>query len=161
MSLNQQSDTIHVANLGDSGLIVVRNGAVLLQTEEQQFEFNFPYQLSIDMRSKEPSTTQPSEADEYEHHLQDGDIVIIATDGFTDNVHARDIPKVLGACDPSDTEDMARQLVVHASTLSQSASYVSPFALRARQTRGYFVGGKPDDITVIVAVFRRESLSFY
>lgn len=45
--LNRAANTIHTANLGDSGFIVVRHGEVVHKSEEQQHHFNTPFQLGV------------------------------------------------------------------------------------------------------------------
>jgi serine/threonine protein phosphatase PrpC len=42
----QPQGKLHVANLGDCGVKVVRDGKVLFETQPQQHDFNLPYQLS-------------------------------------------------------------------------------------------------------------------
>jgi protein phosphatase PTC7 len=38
---------LYTANIGDSGFVVVRNGRVVLRSQEQQHFFNTPFQLSL------------------------------------------------------------------------------------------------------------------
>ena len=40
-----EGDTLHAANLGDSGFMVVRRNKVHYKSRSQQHQFNFPYQL--------------------------------------------------------------------------------------------------------------------
>ncbi|KAK7933247.1 hypothetical protein WMY93_004143 [Mugilogobius chulae] len=47
VALDRQSHTLHTANLGDSGFLVVRGGEVVHRSDEQQHYFNTPFQLSI------------------------------------------------------------------------------------------------------------------
>ena len=42
-----EGNQLHVANLGDSGFLVVRNGKVVYKSEPQQVSFNYPYQLHM------------------------------------------------------------------------------------------------------------------
>jgi hypothetical protein len=42
----QPGGQLHVANLGDCGVKVMREGRVLYETKPQQHDFNLPYQLS-------------------------------------------------------------------------------------------------------------------
>lgn len=42
----QPQGKLHVANLGDCGVKVVREGRVVFETKPQQHDFNLPYQLS-------------------------------------------------------------------------------------------------------------------
>ena len=37
--------TLHACNLGDSGFMVLRDGAVAMRSAQQQHGFNFPFQV--------------------------------------------------------------------------------------------------------------------
>ena len=43
--LTVHETSLRVANVGDSGFLVVRSGKVLFRSQSQQHDFNFPYQL--------------------------------------------------------------------------------------------------------------------
>ena len=47
MVLDKKSQTLHSANLGDSGFLVIRQGSVVHHSSEQQHYFNTPYQLAL------------------------------------------------------------------------------------------------------------------
>lgn len=55
---------------------------------------------------------------------------------------------------PQETVD---SMVALAVRLSQSAQHDSPFAKKARQNQLQFSGGKPDDITIVLATVEREA----
>jgi len=76
---------LHWANLGDSGFILIRKGAKLLRAQEKQHRFNCPYQLGSG------SDDNPRDSVRAETDIQDGDILILATDGFFDNVEDQEI----------------------------------------------------------------------
>ena len=40
-----EGDTLHAANLGDSGFMVLRGKKILMRSRTQQHQFNFPYQV--------------------------------------------------------------------------------------------------------------------
>ena len=44
--LNKEKHVLSVANLGDSGFLILRNHSVLVKSKEQQHYFNAPYQLA-------------------------------------------------------------------------------------------------------------------
>ena len=44
-----------------------------------------------------------------------------------------------------------------ASRLSWDSNHNSPFAKKARENRWQFTGGKPDDITVVLATVEQEA----
>lgn len=47
-------DTLHVANIGDSGVSVVRDDQIVFTTPPQQHDFNFPFQASAKNTGKGP-----------------------------------------------------------------------------------------------------------
>ncbi|KAJ2876926.1 hypothetical protein FB639_003846, partial [Coemansia asiatica] len=81
-----RGDELRVANLGDCGLTVVRQGDMVYRTEEQQHSFNFPYQLSTETHSD-----RPSDAQVFRLKIQKGDIIIVGSDGVFDNLFDEDI----------------------------------------------------------------------
>lgn len=53
-------------------------------------------------------------------------------------------------------QESAASLVSLADRLSQTAQHDSPFAKKARLHRLQYSGGKPDDITVVLATVQKE-----
>lgn len=113
---------INIANLGDSGFILIRfrNGEAYaaLKSREQQHSFNIPYQLSILPGQKELDILKhkgrieelkklkhvlkrkdymcqdmPEHSEEYSEELMDGDVIVSATDGVFDNLFNYEIFK--------------------------------------------------------------------
>ncbi|KAF8062670.1 IFT46 [Scenedesmus sp. PABB004] len=80
----QPGGRLHVANLGDCGVKVVRDWRVLHATAPQQHDFNLPYQLSHPRLF--PDTDTADSADRYVWDVQEGDIVVAASDGLYDNL---------------------------------------------------------------------------
>lgn len=88
--------------------------------------------------------------------LAPGDLVLLATDGLFDNLPESMLTQMLkkmhGVRDESKLHDAATQVVEKARELSMNASFQSPFAIKARANNiSYSGGGKPDDITLILA----------
>ncbi|PIA18922.1 protein serine/threonine phosphatase 2C [Coemansia reversa NRRL 1564] len=81
-----RGDELRVANLGDCGLTVVRQGDMVYRTEEQQHSFNYPYQLGTEQHSD-----MPSDAQVFRLKIQKGDIIIVGSDGVFDNLFDEDI----------------------------------------------------------------------
>ncbi|KAJ1671014.1 hypothetical protein EV182_007867, partial [Spiromyces aspiralis] len=81
-----RDDELRVANLGDCGLTVVRQGDMIFRTEEQQHSFNYPYQLGTGEHSDKPTDAQI-----FRLKVRRGDIIIVGTDGLFDNLFDEDI----------------------------------------------------------------------
>ncbi|KAH8287370.1 hypothetical protein KR054_006234, partial [Drosophila jambulina] len=157
LSLNRENSTIYTANIGDSGFLAVRSGKVLCRSLEQQHQFNTPYQLA----SPPPClggqflVDMPDCADCQKFVTRRGDVLLLATDGVYDNVPLELLLEVLselaGVGDPMVLQMAANSLALMARTLSLNPDYDSPFSQNARKLNIEALGGKPDDITVLLA----------
>jgi len=157
--LSHADGKLYTANIGDSGLLVVRDGQVVHRSSEQQHYFNTPYQLSLPPTDMESDVLAdlPEAADRYEFNVEDGDVIILATDGIFDNVPdhllVEQIDSLRGCTnDASAVQACANSIALIARSLSRDDRYLSPFAKNARAS-GFknVLGGKEDDVTVILA----------
>ena len=76
-------------NLGDSGLLVIRDGQIIYQTTEQQHYFNCPYQIGTDSLDTVDVGTS------IDVPLRHGDWIIMGTDGLWDNVFAANVVELI------------------------------------------------------------------
>ncbi|KAI0349827.1 hypothetical protein OH77DRAFT_1525352 [Trametes cingulata] len=196
---------IRIAHLGDCMGMLVRGEEIVWRTEEMWWNFNTPVQLGP------ASSTKPADARVFTVPVQADDVLILASDGLSDNLWDADIldevvrfrrsfmcPPVSSSTSPLQAEQRAdapeghegaRESPAKAKTalrrsalagmlseaLCSRAKRVSetrgarraqkasgaggaqverevPFARRAREQGRLFEGGKPDDISVLVAV---------
>lgn len=156
-SLDCGAGELEVANLGDSGALVVQpNGHVCLETKEQQHYFNCPYQLvCVPPRRSGGSAMSsqgdlPASSERYATDVRPGDVLILATDGFFDNVWKEQAVSVVLSMASAPAAEIADRLVRVAYAASQSLNE-TPFGRAAAQHGIRHKGGKPDDITVLVA----------
>ncbi|CAE8590814.1 unnamed protein product, partial [Polarella glacialis] len=153
-SLDSRSGRLCVANLGDSGAVLVREGRTrMLETKEQQHYFNCPYQLvcvPLSMRLRMQGGDLPAQSEVYEAQVKTGDLLVLATDGFLDNVWQDQMMEVLAAMHGKPAQDIAQRLVELAYAAAHSME-PSPFGASAWQHGMRHRGGKPDDIAVLVA----------
>ncbi|KAJ8625741.1 hypothetical protein MRB53_034271 [Persea americana] len=145
---------LHVANIGDSGFILIRNGDVFRRSSPMVYEFNFPLQIE---RGDDPSQL----IERYKIDLEEGDVIVTATDGLFDNLYDEEIASFVSKSlqTKRKPKEMAEFLVVRAQEIGRSASARSPFADAAHEA-GYitYSGGKLDDVTVVVSVVQSSSL---
>lgn len=159
----QNNGLLKIANLGDSWCGVFRDSKLVFQTKFQTVGFNAPYQLSIipDQIAKEAARNgnsyiqnTPKDADEYSFQLTKDDIVILATDGVTDNIATDDIELFLTENTETvntNLQGVATDFVDKVVALSKDPNYPSVFAQEISKLTGKpYRGGKEDDITVIV-----------
>jgi len=134
-------------NLGDSGLRVLRNGGVVSASLEQQHIFNMPFQLGTESKDK------PKHAQRVDCDLKDGDIVVLGTDGLFDNMFDNKISKIVKEIQGGKAQDIAKKLAEQAFEISNNERAFTPFVDNAKKQGHLFEGGKPDDITVLVAKY--------
>ncbi|TKY71447.1 phosphatase 2C 71 [Spatholobus suberectus] len=139
---------LHVANVGNTGFIIIRDGFILKKSTPMFHEFNFPLQIV--------KGDNPSELIEgYTIDLQDGDVIVTATNGLFDNLYEPEMASIISkSLQASLTpQEIAEFLAMKAQEVGRSTSIRSPFA-EAAQAVGYvgYIGGKLDDVTVIVSL---------
>lgn len=155
--LDRANSTVYTANIGDSGFMVVRKGEIVHKSEEQQHYFNTPFQLSLPPpgHGHNVLSDSPDSADTMSFPVKEGDVILLATDGVFDNVPESLLLDVLkdaeGVTDPVKLQMTANSLALMARSLSFDSEFMSPFAINARRNNINATGGKPDDITVVLA----------
>ncbi|XP_020097185.1 probable protein phosphatase 2C 71 [Ananas comosus] len=145
---------LHVANIGDSGFLVIRNGAVFKRSTPMLYGFNFPLQIE---RGDDPSKFIQT----YNIDLDEGDVVIAATDGLFDNLYEQEITAIVSKSLQAGlkTTEIAEFLTLRAQEVGRSSFARSPFA-DAALAAGYlsFTGGKLDDVTAVVSIVEKSHL---
>ncbi|KAF7035237.1 hypothetical protein CFC21_046150 [Triticum aestivum] len=155
VAMLEKTGTLKIASVGDCGLKVIRKGQVMFSTCPQEHYFDCPYQLSSEAIGQ---TSQ--DALVCTVNLMEGDMIVSGSDGFFDNIFDQEI---LGVINESlGTDEAAKALAELARKHSVDVTFDSPYSMEAR-SRGFdvpwwkkllgakLVGGKMDDITVIVA----------
>ncbi|XP_074039517.1 protein phosphatase PTC7 homolog isoform X2 [Leptinotarsa decemlineata] len=155
--LNKENSTLYTANIGDSGVMVVRRGKVIHKSEEQQHYFNTPFQLSLPPPGyqQEVLSDQPDSAITDNFPVEDGDVILVATDGVFDNLPQslilNELVKVQGERCATRLQMVANSIAWMARNLSFDETFLSPFSVNAFANGIDTIGGKPDDITVVLA----------
>ncbi|KAG0279980.1 hypothetical protein BGZ95_011724 [Linnemannia exigua] len=174
LSLCKVTGTLRASNLGDSAYLLIRDNKCIYESPSQQHFWNCPYQLTVlppgYPGAKQHVMDMPKDAAQTTHQLQDGDVIVLATDGFWDNVFTKEaielvdrelgdvIQQTKGAQGVSSIEDVVGRVRALSQRLTNTARRFSldqkrrtPFSQGARHIR---TGGKVDDITVIVTLVR-------
>jgi len=148
---------MEIINVGDSGVLVYRKAKeqdeVIFRTKEQQHRFNMPYQLGTQSRDK------PQHGNQYNIKLELDDVVVLGTDGLWDNLYNKEIATILSNSKNNTSQQIAKTLANAALKCSLDTNRVSPFAaqLQIIEKNPGIVGGKEDDITVLVVKVQRQS----
>lgn len=180
-SLNNRDAKLQVLNLGDSGLILFRKSGnamqIVGQTMATTHGFNFPAQIGNigDPRLGSMKSDTSDDATLNTFALEDGDVAVMGTDGLWDNVFEEQIMDILVKSDmlnkpegieveKTDVDKVVKAITLLALDQSISRTVYTPWTvgLEAEHKRQklFFdkaknMGGKKDDITVILSYFHK------
>jgi len=174
LTLDKISGIVYSTNLGDSGFTVIRDNRVIFKTQEQQHYFNAPYQLSI-IPDTSIAYLQNTPHDAYDDQFtaEEGDVIVLGTDGLWDNMYDEDIINIIkndinnvkeSKAEVKNKEEylewekstnevlsgLSFQLTQQAKKYSQDWYRESPFSKKFNNAGQYYSGGKVDDITIIL-----------
>jgi len=141
---------LEASNLGDSQFILVRKDSTLMQSEEMQVEFNMPHQIGTGS-----DMVPDSHAKTYSIPLEEGDIVVVGSDGLFDNMSAFQITSLIKK--EKSSAEIASAIAQKAFEISTNTRVSTPFEKEAQKQNQTWRGGKQDDITVIVGKVVCES----
>jgi protein phosphatase PTC7 len=147
---------LHAENLGDIMLLVARaDGTGVTNAKRGLIAFDTPMQIGAVFDGGPPLRFDSmTAAIRFDSQLEIGSWIIAATDGLTDNLFPGDIAEMLrmAAEKGDEPKDLARALLISARTHAKDRMRDSPFALLAKDNDIVWTkGGRPDDITVLVA----------
>jgi len=150
---------LSVGQVGDSNLIVIRNNYIQYETTTSSRSHNSPYSIG-----KSSSDNLEKVFKDYQFHLLPGDIIVMGSDGLWDNVFPTQVIQILKSSGLTGAKGMAQVLASVAYELSKDEEMWSPFAQDAyedgqiglEESLDEWEGGKPDDITVVVAVVQES-----
>lgn len=156
-------------NLGDSGMTILRQAQSVYSTKSQTHYFNCPYQLTktpAERASDNLVIDKPSAADPIRFALQPNDMIIMYTDGLSDNVLPEHLPILYNSVSqllelpennhlsPQDKDAerariMADVLVAYGrmamTRTGEEPGWKTPFQMEAKKHGHDFKGGKIDE----------------
>jgi len=145
---------LQASNIGDSGFLVIRNGEVYEKSKPMVYGFNFPLQIE---KGDDPFKLVQN----YTIDLEEGDVIVTATDGLFDNVYEHEVAAIISKSLQADLKptEIAEHLAAKAQEVGRSGTGRSPFSDAALSV-GYlgFSGGKLDDIAVVVSIVRTSEI---
>jgi protein phosphatase PTC7 len=155
-------NTIQALNIGDSGYSIHRRNEkdqleLVFASEPGQKRFNFPNQLG----GKHGDDVKDVGV-ERTHTLDPDDVIVIYSDGVSDNLFPAEFHSCLDSAVDDEDETLqsfslaADCIARNAYFLGKDKTFDSPFAQGARAAGwgNSYRGGKHDDITVVVAQIR-------
>lgn len=150
-----EDDVMRALCLGDSVIIVIRNGSIVAKTKEVLHYFDCPYQLSED------SPDRPKDGTVLSTKLMPGDIIVAGSDGVFDNLEDSDIVQLTSDnSTKSKPALIAQKIVTESRKVSLDPEAPTPYAKQAKRNRyqnyATGLGGKLDDISCIVVSISSE-----
>ncbi|KAK9669995.1 hypothetical protein RND81_13G169100 [Saponaria officinalis] len=145
---------INAINLGDSAFIVIRDGNTVFRSPVQQYGFNFPYQLGFGNGGDSPSSGQV-----FTFPVAPGDVIVAGTDGLFDNMYDNEITTLVVQAMRAGLEPQvtAQNIANLAQERAKDCHRQTPFSAAAHDAGLRYVGGKLDDITVVVSYIAGEN----
>merc|ERR1712039_148659 len=131
----------------------------IARSREQNHRWNCPYQLmripdALAEKVGGRGLDTAADSEHYQYAVENGDLILLFTDGLTDNLHWYEIVRVVdemvlaesGESKPRP-EGVAHALVQAAYRRSLDEQAETPFSKNARRQRCACPGGKIDDVT--------------
>lgn len=109
--------------------------------------FNFPFQIGMHGNGLDQAAKGTI-------GLLSCDILVVGTDGLFDNLFEEEILQHFAGNSCSLKATAAASIVEHVFVVSQNPYVVSPHMTEANASGMFHMGGKPDDITVLVALIQ-------
>lgn len=158
LTLNLKSGRLNSANLGDSGFMLIGRRLyrseyhMIFRTPTQEHEFGRPYQLGHHKHASKPDNAMLESLQVFPE-----DTIVMGTDGLFDNVFSSHIVKEVemyrkGNKKGLGPQSLVNRLIYLAHENSVDKCVDSPYARNFTEAFDRtMMGGKPDDITVLVA----------
>ncbi|ONI12469.1 hypothetical protein PRUPE_4G166900 [Prunus persica] len=143
---------LNFVNVGDSGFMVLRNYKLLYVSPRPQHRFNHPYQLGYSTHFDNPRSATKTKI-----RVFPGDILVLGTDGLWDNMYPNEIVQFVENMREMKPEALACALASVARGRSLDKGRFSPFSRAAQKAGIKHLGGKKDDITVVVGYIMATS----
>jgi len=136
-------------NMGDSCLLVVRDGEVFAQSKDIVHYFDCPYQLAAE------SPDRPIDGTTLKTELKPGDTIVMGSDGVFDNLTKDAICDIVKT--GSSAKAIASTISLESRRIGDDPNAITPYAQEAKKIRyeGYEeysdgLGGKVDDVSCVV-----------
>ncbi|CUS10176.1 unnamed protein product [Tuber aestivum] len=148
-----EGNILTIANIGDSRAYVYRpsSDSFVYKSTEQWHWFDCPYQLGTNSLDTPAANAVVDRVE-----LEEGDIIILATDGLPDNLWDVEIADICSAAGGEEAGGLADKLVNAAWKIAINPFGESPYMERGIDEGLSMEGGKYDDISVVTAVFKKK-----
>lgn len=154
--IDTETGLLETLNLGDSWLGVLRGDKIVFETVKQEYFFNAPYQLAKipnNDNKKKSISNSPEDSAAADFDLKKGDLVILSTDGMVDNWENKKIEEWWSKklATNEDLDVLNKEFVQEVNKCSRNPDFMSSFVREYNKlSNTTYIGGKEDDITVLV-----------
>lgn len=156
-TIDQKNDSMRIANLGDSALLHLRPDTegykVIFRSKTVSLDYNTPAQACHEYWN-------PDLVSKGESKIAGGDLVIVGSDGMFDNLFECHIVDFINRNQGKKIQKVVKNLAKLALKFSEQQDISTPFEVNTVAYGKHWVGGKRDDITVMIAVIGKNSQSF-
>ncbi|KAL6757479.1 hypothetical protein V8C86DRAFT_2623890 [Haematococcus lacustris] len=156
LAVDTTTGQLHSANLGDSGFLVFgpvdgpEEFELKFRTNQLEHSFGCPYQVG-----HQATANKVEDCDLASFHVHPGDVIVMGSDGLLDNVADLEILAEIKAMvhQGGSANSLTQRLTKLAFDTSVNKVKVTPYSKGASEAFDMvYSGGKPDDITVLVAL---------
>lgn len=145
---------LQIISIGDSKVYVIRDGDIIKTNKEEMLGLSCPQQIGTHTLHNFPSSIATVDG----IHLQNDDLVIMCSDGISDNLFDYEIAHYADEelnLLRHNLQDAANRILIEAKAVAFDDNAVTPYnqvvnALPSHSNTS-FVGGKLDDMTLCVA----------
>ena len=157
LTIDDKKPILYSCNIGDSGFMILRKVKnshgnhlkVVFQSKEQYRAFNYPYQVGTN------GDNPMIYAGVNSHNIKNNDIIVCGSDGLFDNLDCCHIVQgILPFLEEDrivDVKLLSEVIAKFAYEFSLDPKFQSPFSKKCQKFDGSGIGGKEDDITVVIA----------
>ena len=141
-----QDNILRVVNMGDSALVVIRNGKIISRTKDTGKSFNVPCQLPFCSPRIDTNTSELTE------EIFPGDIILAGSDGVFDNLSEESICAIVEHSGSNATASLiAKAIIKKTHEVSRDKMAPTPIAKVYKEMgKGTGFGGKKDDMCCVV-----------
>ncbi|KAM1553024.1 hypothetical protein PS1_005800 [Malus domestica] len=125
IAMLERDGILKIANVGDCGLRVIREGKIKFSTSPQEHYFDCPYQLSSEIVGQTYQDAMVSNVE-----MMEGDTIVMGSDGLFDNVFDHEIVSTVAGY--RDVAEAAKVLANLANNHSLDSNFDSPYSMEAR-----------------------------
>lgn len=148
-----EDNMLRVLNMGDSVLIVIRDGKVVCRTKDTGKSFNVPCQLPF----CSPKVTKYTSV--LDIMIKPGDVIVAGSDGVFDNLSQESICAIVKQSCPPKACVMAKDIIMETKRVSRDRQAPTPIAKVYKDMgKGDGFGGKKDDMCCVVVQCKQPKI---